>query len=100
VLVEQFTVFVQQSTVNDKSFNNTANFFLPWIRAFIFKLPKQSNLLVGVRASVITLLGVLPLNTARPATSEGRLEAEVNVLLGIQAHNEAGHIDHLKDDPN
>ena len=33
-------------------------------------------------------------------TSEGWLEAEVNVLLGIQAHNEAGHIHHLEDDPN
>ena len=31
-------------------------------------------------------------------TSEGRLEAEVNVLLGVQADDEAGHIHHLNGD--
>ena len=31
-------------------------------------------------------------------TSEGWLEAEVNVLLGIQAHDEAGHVNHLNGD--
>ena len=28
-------------------------------------------------------------------TSEGRLEAEVDVLLAVQTHDEAGHIHHL-----
>merc|ERR1719300_1239465 len=43
----------------------------------------------------LTLLGVLPLDTAGPSATEGRLEAEVNVLLGVEAHDEGGHVHHL-----
>jgi len=38
-------------------------------------------LLVILVLFVITLLGVLPLDTARSTTTEWRLQAEVNVLL-------------------
>ena len=31
-------------------------------------------------------------------TSEGRLEAEVDVLLGVEAHNEAGNVHNLRKD--
>ena len=49
-----------------------------------------SSLLIVAAVSIsgVALLGVLPLDTARPATSEGRLQAEVNVLLGIQTDDE------------
>jgi len=55
--------------------------------AEVNKTNRQSLLVVTAGVTVISLLGVLPLDTARPATSEWRLEAEVNVLLGVQAHN-------------
>ena len=50
---------------------------------------RRHSLLVIAAASitVISLLGVLPLDTARPATSEWRLQAEVDMLLGVQTHN-------------
>jgi len=55
--------------------------------AEVNKTNRQSLLVVTAGVTVISLLGVLPLDTARPATSEWRLEAEVNVLLGVQTHN-------------
>ena len=55
--------------------------------------------LILIAASVISaslaLLGVLPLDTSRSAASEWRLEAEVDVLLGIQTDNEGGNVDNL-----
>ena len=48
-----------------------------------------------VIALSIALFGVLPLNAARSATSEGRLEAEVNVFLAVQTHNEGRNIHDL-----
>ena len=48
----------------------------------------------GVTAS-ISLLGVLPLDAARPAATERRLETEVNVLLRIQTDDERGNVDNL-----
>ena len=53
-------------------------------------------LLVILVLFVITLLGILPLDTARSATTEWRLQAEVNVLLGIQTNNKGGNIDNLR----
>jgi len=38
-------------------------------------------LVITASITIISLLGVLPLDTARPATSEWRLQAEVDVLL-------------------
>jgi len=55
--------------------------------AEVNKTNRQSLLVITAGVTVISLLGVLPLDTARPATSEWRLEAEVNVLLGVQTHN-------------
>jgi len=55
--------------------------------AEVNKTNRQSLLVVTAGVTVISLLGVLPLDTARPATSEWRLQAEVNVLLGVQTHN-------------
>lgn len=34
-------------------------------------------------------------NPTRSATTEGRLEGEVDVLLRVEAHDERGHVDHL-----
>ena len=45
---------------------------------------------------VISLFGVLPLDTSWSASTEWRLEAEVNVLLGVQADDEWWDIDDLK----
>ena len=42
------------------------------------------------------LLGVLPLDAARPAAAEGRLEREVDVLLAVEPHDEGGHVHHLE----
>ena len=55
----------------------------------LLNAPLNSLLVVAaVSISGVALLSVLPLDTARPATSEGRLQAEVNVLLGIQTDDE------------
>ena len=55
--------------------------------------------LILIAASVISaslaLLGVLPLDTSRSAASEGRFQAEVNVLLRIQSDNERWNVDNL-----
>merc|ERR550525_67148 len=48
----------------------------------------------------LALLGVLPLDTSWSAASEWRLEAEVNVLLGIQTDNERWNVDNLLPDAN
>ena len=57
--------------------------------------------LILIAASVIstslTLLGVLPLDTSWSASSEWRLQGEVNVLLGVQADNEGRDVDNLND---
>jgi len=45
------------------------------------------GLLVTVVILRFALLGVLPLDATRPAAAEGRLQAEVDVLLAVQTHN-------------
>ena len=65
---------------------------MPWIRAFIFKLPKQSNLLVGVGASVVTLLGVLPLDAARPATLTEKIGEGQHHSLELENKMHAEHV--------
>ena len=75
--------------------------------------PSKDLLLSGVVASSIALLSVLPLDTARPeeakslkciiriieslspATSEGRLQAEVDVLLRVETDDEGWNVNHL-----
>merc|ERR1712173_197039 len=47
-----------------------------------------------------TLLGVLPLDTTGTSTSEGRLEAEVNVLLRVEPDDEGRDVDNLFPHPN
>merc|ERR1719499_447421 len=61
-----------------------------------------SSLLVpGIITSAgISLLGVLPLDTAGTSSSEGRLQAEVNVLLGVEPDDEGGDVDHLFPHPD
>ena len=67
----------------------------------IIILCKMTNAmgLLLIAATIIStsfsLLGVLPLDTARSSTSKGRLQAEVDVFLGIQADNEGGNVDNL-----
>merc|ERR550525_238969 len=48
----------------------------------------------------LALLGGLPLDTSWSAASEWRLEAEVNVLLGIQTDNERWNVANLLHDAN
>jgi hypothetical protein len=76
-----------------------------WSRTFIIVhfLGKHTGVPLGLIlvlglliARIVTLLGVLPLDAAGPAAAEGRLEAEVDVLLAVQADDEAGHVDHLR----
>merc|ERR1712235_111423 len=53
-------------------------------------------LVAAVAVSGLALLGVLPLDAARPAATEGRLQAEIDVLLGVEADNEGGDVDDLQ----
>merc|ERR1719187_2580429 len=50
--------------------------------------------------TALALLCVSPLDAAGSSTTEGRFEAEVNVLLGVEPHNEAGYVDHLLPNSN
>jgi hypothetical protein len=43
----------------------------------------------------LTLLHVLPLDATSTATTEGRTQSKVNVLLRVQTYNEAGDVDQL-----
>jgi hypothetical protein len=56
-------------------------------------------LLVLLTGVVITALlgslGLLPPDTARTATTEGRGQGEVDVLLGVETDNEGGDVDDL-----
>merc|ERR1719300_1831397 len=49
----------------------------------------------GITSTSLSLLGVLPLDTSWSASTEWRLEAEVNVLLGVQADDERWDVDDL-----
>lgn len=46
-------------------------------------------------ATALVLLQVLPLDATGTAAAEGRLQGEVDVLLGVQAHDERRDVDHL-----
>jgi len=46
-------------------------------------------------ATALVLLQVLPLDATGTAAAEGRLQGEVDVLLGVQAHHERRDVDHL-----
>lgn len=60
-------------------------------------IDKYSSLIIsGIIATAGALLGVLPLDAASTATSEGRLEAEVDVLLAVQTHDEGRNVHDLK----
>lgn len=52
-------------------------------------------LLVVGGAGALALAQVLPLDAARPAAAEGRLEREVDVLAGVQPHDERRDVHHL-----
>jgi len=45
-------------------------------------------------------LGLLSPDTARTATTKGRTEGEVNVLLRVETDNEGGDVDDLLADPD
>jgi len=47
----------------------------------------------SITSTSLALLGVLPLDTSWSASTEWRLEAEVNVLLGVQADDEGWDVD-------
>merc|ERR1739842_18669 len=57
-------------------------------------------LFIIVIPTILALLGVLPLDAARASSAEGRLEAEVNVLLRVQADDERGNVHNLLPDPD
>merc|ERR1719474_872892 len=52
-------------------------------------------IVIIVAAATGSLLGVLPLDTSRPSTAEGRLQGEVDVFLGVESDDERGNIHHL-----
>ena len=60
---------------------------------------RASNLLLFLLALVVTALlgglGLLPPHTARTATTEGRGQGEVDVLLGVETDDEGGNVDDL-----
>merc|ERR1712038_1485141 len=67
----------------------------------LLNAPLISLLIVAaISISGVALLSVLPLDTARPAATEGRLQAEIDVLLGVEADNEGGDVDDLLPDPD
>lgn len=52
-------------------------------------------LLLGVAAATLGGLGLLSADTAGTATTEGRGQGEVDVLLGVETDDERGHINDL-----
>ena len=50
----------------------------------------------SITSTSLALLGILPLDTSWPASTEWRLEAEVNVLLGVQTDDEGWDVDDLR----
>merc|ERR1719356_185027 len=52
-------------------------------------------ILIFIAVTALALLGVSPLDAAGSAATEWRLEAEVDVLLRVKSHNEAGHVHNL-----
>jgi len=62
---------------------------------------KCAHLLIILILSIITAilllssLGLLPPNTARASTTEGRAEGEIDVLLGVETDNERRDVDDL-----
>merc|ERR1712080_287472 len=64
------------------------------------KVRRARSSLVILLVSAVSLLGVLPLHTSGAAATERRLEAEVDVLLGVQADDERGNVHDLFPDPD
>ncbi len=59
-------------------------------------LPHTSDILILVLiSSLVSLLGVAPLDSAGPAAAERGLEREVDVFLAVQTDDEAGDVDDL-----
>ena len=52
-------------------------------------------LLIITTVSLLSSLGLLPANTARATTAEGRRHGEVDMLLGVEADDEGRHINDL-----
>lgn len=52
-------------------------------------------LLLSVAATALSGLGLLSADTAGAATTEGRGQGEVDVLLGVETDDERGHVDDL-----
>ena len=52
-------------------------------------------LLIITTISLLSGLGLLPADTARATTTEGRSHGEVDMLLGVEANDEGRHIDDL-----
>merc|ERR1719356_341230 len=55
-------------------------------------------ILIFITVTALALLGVSPLDATGSAATEWRLKAEVDVLLRVKSHNEAGHIHNLLSD--
>jgi hypothetical protein len=58
------------------------------------------NLLLVLLTSILVTtllggLGLLPPDTSRTTTAEGRGQGEVDVLLGVETDNERGNVDDL-----
>lgn len=67
------------------------------ISATRYRVATIGNLLVIFLAFItaLSLLQVLPLDAASTAATERRTEGEVDVLLRVQAHDEAGDVHQL-----
>ena len=66
------------------------NFHVYWTRKCTIIVSTAGCLLISgvIIAAISALLGVLPLDAPGTATTEGRLQTEVNVLLRVQTDDE------------
>ena len=74
----------------------TVRHYFPTVLLQLDKVRRARSSLVVLLVSAVSLLGVLPLHTSRAAATERRLEAEVDVLLGVQADDERGNVHDLQ----
>ncbi|KAL2273466.1 hypothetical protein FJTKL_04529 [Diaporthe vaccinii] len=94
-------------TQNSVSVSVTSKPSCPSPNAFLFSFRRRETLvgecgynlllllLLGVAAATLGGLGLLPSDTAGAATTEGRGQREIDVLLGVETDDERGHVDDL-----
>lgn len=94
-------------TQNSVSVSVTSKPSCPSPNAFLFSFRRRKTLvgergynlllllLLGVAATTLSGLGLLSADTAGAATTKGRGQGEVDVLLGVETDDEGGHVDDL-----